>query len=254
MTIYFNAAKEASKPNSLSVKHDRVMEKDTIHLTECLWSVSETKISLIGILGSDCTGIENYDDKSFKLEGKKVAFSFLRDDNPVYNKETRQTTIEPAGDEQKLVFEALRASLEKLTASNAVCASAVMKPAANTIHLQLYRSPDPAQKALLSQFTTSMFVFVPVEPKELTRSDTDFINALVAQKPGEFKKMGSGGTYKPAETEAEKLQARLAFIKAQMPILKSETVLDMYLELKCCNNPDFEQAFAVIVRIIGGSK
>lgn len=251
MTIYFNPTKDSAKPNNLAVKQDRVMEKDCIHLTECMWSIAEAKISFIGILGTDSNGIECFDDKSFKPGGQKVAFSFNRDENNVKNKDTGKWETELASAEQKLVFKVLSDALAALP-EGTNCATAKMRPAASGILLDMWGSDNPAKRALIPDYTQHMFVFDPVQPKELSATDAEFVGALVKQKPGEYKT--SGGNYKPAETEAEKLQARLAFLKAQMPILKSDTVLDMYLELKGIQNPDFEQAFAVVLRIIGGGK
>jgi hypothetical protein len=214
MTIYYNASKDSLKPASLALK-DRVDDKDVIHLTECLWCLTDTKISIIGLLGDRSIGLEDYNDKNFKPNGQKVVFSFLRDENSVYDRDAKKTTIEPATAEQKVQFQILHTALSKLqTEQKAVCASAVLKPKVSALVAGAAEGTDEEAKNCFRFATKEMFVFTPREPEKLTGEDTDLINTLVNQKPGDFKKSGGNGTYVPKETETERLAARWQFIQS----------------------------------------
>jgi hypothetical protein len=214
MTIYFNPAKDTSKPASLALK-DRVDDKDIICLSECLWALTETKISIIGLLGEQSVGIEDYNDKSFKPSGQKVVFSFLRDENPVYDRDSKKTTIEPASTEQKVQFRVLHAALTKFqTESRAVCASSVLRPKVSALVAGAAEAIDDEAKSYFRFATKDMFLFTMREPDKLTGEDTDFINQLVAQKPGDLAKK-SNWQSAPKETEAERLMARWVFIQSQ---------------------------------------
>lgn len=215
MTIYFNPAKDTGKPASLALK-DRVDDKDMIHLSECLWAISETKISIIGLLGEQSVGIEDYNDKSFKPNGQKVAFSFLRDENPVYDRDSKKTTIEPSSAEQKVQFQILHTTLTKFqTGFRAVCASAILKPKVSALVVGAAEATDDEAKGYFRFATKDMFAFTAKEPDKLMGEDTDFINALVAQKPGDLAKKSSGWNSGPKETETERLGARWSFIQTQ---------------------------------------
>jgi hypothetical protein len=215
MSIYYNPSKDEKKPASLALK-DRVDDKDVIHLTECLWSLTDTKISIIGFLGEQTIGVEDYNDKTFKPNGQKVAFSFLRDENPVYDRDTKKTTIEPASPEQRVQFRILHTALTKLeTEQKAVCASAILRPKVNSLVAGAADATDEEDQSFFRFVSKNMFVFTPREPEKLTGEDTDFLNALVAQKPGDFKKSSGNGSYVPKETEIERLAARWGFIQSQ---------------------------------------
>jgi hypothetical protein len=227
MTIYYNPAKDASKPASLAIK-DRVDDKDVIHLSECLWAISETKISIIGLLGEQSTGIEDYNDKNFKPAGQKVAFSFLHDENPVYDRETRKTTIEPGSPEQKVQFRILHAALTKFEKeTNAVCAIAMLRPKVSALVVGAAEAVDEDSKQYFTYVSKNMFVFTAKEPTELTGEDTDFINSLVAQKPSDLAKKSGGWQSTPKETESERLMARWSFIQSHFESVLGEKITTM---------------------------
>lgn len=222
MTIYYNAnkSKDLSAPASLAIKPDRTTEKDAISFSEAIWSITDNKISFVAILDGGCVGIEDYNDKQFNPDSKKVAFSFFCNEHDVYDKETKKTSLQPTSDEQKLQFEVLKSALEKLTATNAVCASGRFKPAASGIALELYRSAEPEDKGFLSRFTSSMFHLEKIDPRILLATDTEFCNGLANKKPSEFK--AGGSNYVPKETECDRLTAKWNFIEKQFELLKKD--------------------------------
>jgi hypothetical protein len=179
--------------------------------------LTASKISIIGLLGEQSVGLEDYNDKNFKPSGQKVAFSFLRDENPVYDRDTKKTTIEAASAEQKVQFQILHTALTKIQIEQkAVCASAILRPKVSSLVAGAAEATDEEAKMYFKFATKDMFVFTSREPEKLGGEDTDFINALVTQKPGDSKKSGNG--YAPKESEAERIAARWGFIQSQFEV------------------------------------
>jgi hypothetical protein len=204
MTVNFYEGKE-NKPHRLFVQSDRVTIHDRIVFTEACYAVDDKCVQLYGVLSSESVGIENSKDKTWKVDGQKVALSFYRDKKPTWNNEARKFEDKEVEPSENYLYGFAKNVLKNI---NSDIVSVVIAPFVNPQFLEEVKSPN-ADEATISYWEAKVkntIVAVNTDSKLLTDSDKELLKTT-------FSNSGGARTYQKPETEYEKLEARWEFLK-----------------------------------------
>ncbi|MCC3639077.1 MAG: hypothetical protein JGK13_32930 [Microcoleus sp. PH2017_37_MFU_D_B] len=185
MTIYYNPATE-KYPAKLNVSPERLTVADTIAVTEMIVSLSPDSLDMTMILNASCVGIESR-DKGFKAENSKCNLSFKREKKQQYSVEQKKYEEVAVSKDENYLFVILSDFFVK---NPAVGYTGQILPWINPFFWELIDQNTAASSAMAGTMKDKIF-------------------SLSNNK----------GAYTKAESEAEKLQARVAFLKAQTSCL-----------------------------------
>ncbi|MCC3428510.1 MAG: hypothetical protein JGK12_32570 [Microcoleus sp. PH2017_01_SCD_O_A] len=187
MTIYYNPATE-KYPAKLNVSPERLTVADTIAVTEMIVSLSPDSLDMTMILNASCVGIESR-DKGFKAENSKCNLSFKREKKQQYSVEQKKYEEVAVSKDENYLFVILSDFFVK---NPAVGYTGQILPWINPFFWELIDQNTAASSAMAGTMKDKIF-------------SLSFSN--------------NKGAYTKAESEAEKLQARVAFLKAQTSCL-----------------------------------
>ncbi|MCC3445782.1 MAG: hypothetical protein JGK01_29940, partial [Microcoleus sp. PH2017_03_ELD_O_A] len=209
MTIYYNPATE-KYPAKLNVSPERLTVADTIAVTEMIVSLSPDSLDMTMILNASCVGIESR-DKGFKAENSKCNLSFKREKKQQYSVEQKKYEEVAVSKDENYLFVILSDFFVK---NPAVGYTGQILPWINPFFWELIDQNTAASSAMAGTMKDKIFSLSPLPALNyLTEEDK---TKLVA---GANQFSNNKGAYTKAESEAEKLQARLAFLKAQTSCL-----------------------------------
>jgi|GEM_PF-2630260 len=203
MSINFYEGKD-NKPHRLFVVSDRVTMHDRIVFTEACYAVDDKCVHFYGVLSTQCVGVENSKDKTWKVDGQKVWLSFYKDKKPTWNNEARKFEDKEVEPSENYLYGFAKDVLKNIDGD---CVSAVIAPYVNPQFLEEMKTPqDEATIAYWEAKVKNTIVAVPGTRELLTDSDKELLKTTSLNSSG-------GKTYQKPETEAEKLEARWEFIK-----------------------------------------
>lgn len=247
MTINFYEGKD-NKPHRLFVQSDRVTIHDRIVFTEAYYAVDDKCVHFYGVLSSECVGVENSKDKTWKLDEQKVFLSFYKEKKPTWNNETKKFEEKEVEPSENYLYGFAKDVLKKVDGD---CISVVIAPYVPPQFLEDMKVPqDEAVIAYWEAKVKNTVIAVKTDSKSLTDSDKEVSKAISTSFNG-------GKTYQKPETESEKLEARWEFVKRHLGKdydIKSLYELGALLTMKQVEDDALEeqQALAKTLELIMG--
>ncbi|MCC3569532.1 MAG: hypothetical protein JGK32_30365 [Microcoleus sp. PH2017_31_RDM_U_A] len=210
MTIWMFAATE-KYPARLDV-NENLVEADTIGVKEMIAHVTPDSVDMCMILSASTTGVITK-EKGFLPAGVKCNLSFRKDKKQVYDQDSKKYVEAPVSKNENYLFVVLKQYFENNPATGY---TGVIKPWLNPYFWKLIDKNTEQSSIMAEEFKDGLFNLEPLTSNLAILTEDDK-NKLTAS-------FGSGnaynkGAYTKAESEAEKLQARLAFLKAQTSCL-----------------------------------
>lgn len=206
MTVNFYEGKD-NKPHRLFVQSDRVTIHDRIVFTEAYYAVDDKFVQFYGALSSECVGVENSKDKTWKLDGQKVYLSFYKDKKPTWNNETRKFEDKEVEPSENYLYGFAKDVLKNVDGD---CISVVIAPYVPPQFLEDMQVPqDEAVIAYWEAKVKNTIIAVKIDSKLLADSDKEVLKATSTNFNG-------GKTHQKLESESEKLEARWEFLKRHL--------------------------------------
>ncbi|WP_445248998.1 hypothetical protein [Microcoleus sp. OTE_8_concoct_300] len=206
MTISFYEGKD-NKPHRLFVVSDRVSIHDRIVFTEACYAVDDKYVSFYGVLSSQCVGIENSKDKTWKVDGQKVLLSFYKDKKPTWNNETKKFEDKEVEPSENYLYGFAKDVLKNIDGD---CVSAVIAPYVAPQFLEDMKVPqEETVIAFWEARVKNTIAAVKVDFNQLTDTDKVVLSVASSNSSG-------GKTYQKPESESEKLEARWEFAKRHL--------------------------------------
>lgn len=205
MTIYFNPASE-KYPAKLNISLEKLTVADIIGIQEMIVSNTADTIDMTMILSNSCIGIESK-DRTFKAENNKCNLSFKREKKQQYNVDQKKYEEVEVSKDENYLFVILS---DFFTKNPAVGYTGQILPWINPFFWELINQNTAASSEMAGTMRDKLFTLRPLATlSTLTEEDKNKLTTVASYGNG------SKGGYTKAESEAEKLAARLAFLKAQ---------------------------------------
>ena len=191
--------------------------KDVLHFKEVVLVATETEVTCYGVLTSNSVGVGCSKDKDWKPDGAKVTYRVFAKEKQQWDKEAGKFVTAAVHRDENLLHKIL-SDVCKTFPEKAILTGNIT-PWINPYFWEL-DAGDESNLPLLQKLTSQVeSLRLAIEPFEL--SETEIATALETSSYSGKK----GGTYAKAETESERLNARLVFFKEQLADLFEFTTL-----------------------------
>ncbi|MEG3842601.1 hypothetical protein [Microcoleus sp. herbarium14] len=204
MTIYFNPATE-KYPAKLNISLEKLTVADIIGIQELIVSATADSLDMTMILSESCIGIESR-ERTFKPANSKCNLTFKREKKQQYDVEQKKYVEVEVSKDENYLFLVLS---DYFTQHPANGYTGQIQPWINPFFWELINQNTPVSIEMAEGMKNKLFTLQPLETLSIF-TDDDKIKLTNTTNYG-----GSKTGYAKAETEAEKIAARLYFFKTQ---------------------------------------
>ncbi len=191
MAIYFNSGTDRYPLSKLALVVDKLSNTDCIEFTDCVVVVTESVISILGILGDNCLGIENYKDKAFKAPGNKVLLKIHWRKKDVWDKDTSSYKSQATHPDEDYLYTVISERMKKVTGMRF---SLTLKPWVNPMMEQFVAAGTPESLNFADAIFNGILQLSPIDASKSAITDAE-VDELSQSKGG---KRHQGGTKKLA--------------------------------------------------------
>lgn len=250
MAIYFNAATEKYPLSKLNILWDSLVLTDTINFSECIYTATADFIALFGVLDNNCAGIIKSKDKDWKPNSEAAALFVYAKEKDVWDNNVGKFVTQKVHKDENYLYLRLFEALEGLADDAKFSLSS--QPLPNpTLQTLIDKNQPELYMDLMQQLLAPHLQIGAATTDLLTPEKTKpFLDAI--SKIGSGSGFNGNKSYKPAETEQQKLQARLTFVMAQMkPNFECATISELVYNITAIDDKAGLLALESIIRLMG---